>query len=57
MQYTMIQTHAVNSNLYAIVKLHDNAYKAPAGYIVGKYDVIRDNLSYDKAKQYLNALI
>ena len=56
MQYTIIQTHAVNSNLYAVVKLHANAYKAPAGYIVGKYDVIRDNLSHDKAMQYLNAL-
>ena len=56
MSYTMIQTSAVNSNLWAVVKLADNAYKADAGYIVGKFEIIRDNLTQDKAQQYLNAL-
>ena len=54
--YTVIQTAAVNSNKWALIKLHDGAYKSNAGYIVGKYDVIRDGLTQDKANQYLNAL-
>ncbi len=56
MSYAMIQTHAVNSNLWAVVKLLGDAYKADAGYIIGKYEIISDNLTADKAQQYLNAL-
>lgn len=59
MSYAMIQSPlatAINSNIWAVIKLINNAYVSPAGYVVGKYEIIRDNLQQDKAKQYLNAL-
>ena len=42
--YCMMQKNAVNSNKWAIVRLYDGATKSPAGYIVGDYGIIRDDL-------------
>ena len=49
MKYAMIQTAAVNSNTWALVRLYDGAFKSPAGYIVGKHDVLVDGLTNDEA--------
>ena len=54
--YTIIQTNAVNSNLWAVAKLHGDAYKSPAGYIVGKYDIVADKLTYNEAEDLLDQL-
>ena len=53
MRYVIMQALAVNSNKWALVRLYDGAYKSPAGYIVGRHDVIRDNLTEEQAAEAL----
>lgn len=54
MKYALIQTNAVNANTWALVRLYDGAFKSPAGYIVGRHDVIRDNLTEEQAAEALD---
>lgn len=57
MAHAMIQTNAVNSNLWSVAKLIDDAYKSPAGYIVGEYKIVADKLTEPEARTLLNKLI
>jgi hypothetical protein len=54
--YAIIQSHAVNSNLWAVAKLHTDAYKSPAGYIVGKHDIVAKDLTEAEARSLINKL-
>ena len=62
MSYAVIQspTATPNKDTWAVIELHTmggyQSYVSPAGYVVGAYRIIRDDLTRDKAQQYLNAL-
>jgi len=52
--FCIVQTEAVNANTWALVRLFDGAKKSPAGYIVGRYNVLRDGLTFDEAGEALD---
>lgn len=52
--YCIVQTEAVNANTWAVVRLYDGARKTPAGYIVGTYEIMADNLTEDEAGKLLD---
>lgn len=47
--YAVIQSPsatAINSNLWAVVELINDAYVSPAGYVVGQYRIVKDNFKH-----------
>ena len=52
--YCIVQTEAVNANTWAVARLYDGARKTPAGYIVGKYEILADNLTESEAGALLD---
>lgn len=47
--YAVIQSPsatAINSNLWAVIELFNDAYVSPAGYVVGEWRMVKDNFKH-----------